>query len=80
MSKDITIEGLTPRQYQLVDLLWNCKDIEQVQALIAAMPTKQDRQDCRSLVQLLTWDSIELELGFSKEIKDAAARCISQCM
>lgn len=59
----ITISGLTERQRNLMDLLWGCKDLEQVNTLISAMPTEQDRQDCRGLVTILTQEVIEQELG-----------------
>ncbi len=76
----ITIDGLTERQKGIMDLLWNCADIEQINALILAMPTKQDQYDARALVLIATWESIEQELGYSKECKDAAARAIARCM
>ena len=76
----ITIDGLTERQKGIMDLLWNCADIEQINALILAMPTKQDQYDARALVLIATVESIEQELGFSKECKDAAKTAIARAM
>lgn len=48
-----------------MDLLWSCKDLDQVRAFIQALPTAADRCDARSLVDIATWDSIEEELGLT---------------
>ena len=72
----ITIEGLTPRQFQIMELLWGCSSIDQVEVLINAMPTDKDRCDAKSLVLIATHETIEQELGFSKEVIDAATRAI----
>jgi len=76
----ITITGLTDRQKTLMDLLWGCQDIEQIRTLIDALPTKQDKWDAMGLVEIATVESIEQELGFSKECTDAAAAAISNAM
>ena len=67
----ITINGLTERQKQLVDLMWNCRDLEQVNTLINALPTKQDRIDCKSLCTILIQETLEQEEGL--EAYEAAA-------
>lgn len=74
---DITIAGLTKRQKNLMDLIWGCKDIEQVNTLIAAMPTDKDKQDCKGLVTILMQEVIEQELGL-EDYRDAALTCISR--
>lgn len=76
----ITIQGLNERQRGIMDLLWNCEDIEQIKQFINALPTVQDKYDARSLVVIATQESIEQELGFSKETKDAAAAAICAAM
>ena len=76
----ITIEGLNDRQKGIMDLLWNCNDLEQIQTLIAALPSKQDQYDARSLVMIATVESIEQELGYSKECTDAAKAAIARAM
>jgi hypothetical protein len=62
----ITITGLTERQRQIMDLLWSCKDTEQVNTLIAALPNKQDQLDAHSLVRIAVWESIEHESGLDQ--------------
>ena len=76
----IHIDGLTTRQVQLMDLLWTCNDMEQIKRFISALPTKQDQLDARSLVLVATWESIEQELGYTQEHKDAAAIAIANAM
>ena len=76
----ISIEGLNDRQRNIMDMLWNCENIEQIQTLIRALPTKQDQYDARSLVLIATWESLETELGFSKEVRDAAAAATASIM
>ena len=75
----ITITGLTDRQRNIMDLLWGCASIEQVQTLINALPSRQDRIDAEALIKIATWESIEQELGL-EEYRDAANSCISRCM
>ena len=73
----ITINGLTERQKQLVDLMWNCKDLDAVNTLIAALPTKQDRIDCKSLCTILVQETLEQELGL-EQYEAAATAAITR--
>jgi hypothetical protein len=34
----ITIEGLSQKDIEICNLLWNCNSVEQVDAMVAAMP------------------------------------------
>jgi hypothetical protein len=63
-----------------MDLLWSCSTLEDVQSLVKALPTKQDRCDALSLVEIATVESLELEQGFNKECRDAAANAIHRAM
>ncbi len=74
----ITITGLTARQKQVIDLLWNCPTIEAAQALVAALPTHRDRCDAQSLLTMVAYDSIEQQEGLEQYAK-AAIDCISRC-
>jgi hypothetical protein len=74
----ITITGLTGRQKGIMDLLWNCRDLAQIQLFIKSLPTKADQYDALSLVTIATQESIEQELGFSQECRDAASLAISR--
>lgn len=69
----ITIQGLTVRQQQLCELMWSCRDIEQVRALIRALPTKQDQQSAETLMLLIVHETLEHEGGLDGYAEDAAA-------
>ena len=73
----ITINGLTQRQKQLVDLMWNCRDLDAVNTLINALPTQQDKQDCRALMTVLVQETLEQELGL-EAYEDAAQAAIAR--
>ena len=75
----ITINGLTERHKQLIDLMWNCRDLDAVNTLISALPTKQDKLDCRSLCTILIQETLEQELGL-EQYEDAATAAIARCM
>jgi hypothetical protein len=68
----ITIQGLTVRQQQLCELMWSCRDIEQVRALIRALPTKQDRQSAETLMLLIVHETLEDEGGLDDYSQDCA--------
>ena len=69
----ITIHGLTARHKQLIDLMWNCRDLAAVNTLIEALPTAQDKQDCRGLCTILVQETLEQELGLEQYEADAQA-------
>ena len=73
----ITITGLTARQKQVIDLLWNCTTLEQARALVAALPTERDRADAGSLLLMVGWDCVELEEGLD-QYAAAAAHAIAR--
>ena len=74
----ITITGLTARQKQVIDLLWNCPSIEAAQALVKALPTHRDRCDAQSLLTMVAYDSIEQQEGL-EQYAQAASDCLSRC-
>lgn len=74
----ITITGLTARQKQVIDLLWNCQSLAQAEALVAALPTHRDRCDARSLLTMVAWDSIEQQEGLD-QYAEAAGNLLSRC-
>ena len=75
----ITINGLTERHKQLIDLMWNCPDLEAVNTLINALPTEQDKRDCRGLCTILIQETLEQDLGLD-EYEDAANTAIHNAM
>ena len=72
----ISIEGLNDRQRNIMDLLWSCQTMSDVQAFIQALPTEQDRMDARGLILIATWDSLEQELGL-QAYEQTAVDCIN---
>jgi hypothetical protein len=74
----ITISGLTDRQKTIMELLWGCSTLEQVKALIAAMPTAADQQDARSLVLIATQETLEEE-GVLEQFEEQALALIDRC-
>ena len=75
----ISIHGLTQRHKQLIDLMWNCRDLDAVNTLINALPTEQDKQDCRGLCTILVQETLEQELGL-EQYEEAAATAIARAM
>jgi len=58
----IQITGLTHRQREIIDILWNCQSLGQAEAVLAALPYK-DGCDGRSLLQIAAWECTEQEQG-----------------
>jgi hypothetical protein len=74
----ITISGLTTRQKTIMDLLWTCNDLDQVQTFIKALPTVADQYDALSLVNIATQESLE-EDGVLEQFKETAREAIDRC-
>ena len=68
----INIQGLTVRQQQLCELMWSCRDLEQVRALIRALPTREDRQSAETLMLLIIHETLEDEGGLNDYSQDCA--------
>jgi len=68
----INIQGLTDRQRQLCDLMWSCRDLEQVRALIRALPTVEDQQQAETLMQVIIHESLEDQGGLNDYAEHAA--------
>ncbi len=73
----ITIHGLTVRQQQLCELMWSCRDIEQVRTLISALPTVEDQQSANTLMQVIVHETLEDE-GALNDYAEAAAGVIDR--
>jgi hypothetical protein len=74
----ITISGLTVRQKTIMDLLWTCRDLDQVNTFIKALPTVADQYDALSLVNIATLESLEEEGGIDRWEEQAHA-AIDRC-
>ena len=69
----IKLTGLTARQKQVIDLLWNCPSLDAAQALVRALPTHRDRCDAQSLLTIVAYDCQELEQGLEEYAAAASA-------
>jgi hypothetical protein len=58
----ITIEGLSQKDIEICNLLWNCDSIEAVDRMVAAMPSayKQRAQSLRELMTAAALDNVKV--------------------
>lgn len=52
MSVEFTLEGLTPKQMVLADIMWALDDFEQVQTFIRTLP-KREQAECQTIIELM---------------------------
>jgi len=57
----ITITGLTHKQKAIMDILWACSSIEQAELFIRSMPTRRDRCDAHTLMNIAVLETLEQE-------------------
>ena len=50
---DITIDGLSPSQMEIADILWKFDTIEQIDAWIAKIPTRRGRIEARVVQNMM---------------------------
>jgi hypothetical protein len=58
---NIQLEGLTPKQVALCDIMWTINSFDGVQNFIRSLPPA-DQRDCRTLVELM-------QLAFTDEVE-----------
>ena len=58
----ITIDGLSPKQMALADIMWAISSKEGVEAFIATLPRAEQRE-CQSLIELM-------QLAFMDEVSN----------
>lgn len=56
---EFTLEGLTPRQMILADIIWACDTQVAVQKFIRALPTYALRDEANSIVELMKMAAVE---------------------
>lgn len=59
MTVEFTIEGLTPRQTVLADIIWAFEDFADVKKFIKTLPTRALQDEANSLVELMKMAAIE---------------------
>ena len=56
---EFTLEGLTPRQMILADIIWACEDKPEVDRFINSLPTQAFRNEAKSIVDLMKMAAVE---------------------
>jgi len=55
----IRLEGLTPRQAILADLIWSCQTKKDIDYLISMMPDQELKEEAATLVNLMIVETID---------------------
>jgi hypothetical protein len=58
MSVEFTIEGLSPKQMVLADIMWDLDGFDEVQSFIKTLP-KREQKECRTIIDLMKMAMIE---------------------
>ena len=59
MSVEFTLEGLTPKQMFLADIIWECQTGDQVRTFVNSLPTPALRKEASTIVELMKMAVIE---------------------
>jgi hypothetical protein len=59
MSVEFTIVGLNDRQRVLADIIWSCKTAPAVKGFIRSLPTRAQRDEAESIVELMKLAVVE---------------------
>ena len=65
----IELQGLTKQQYQIADLLWSCESQQDVERMIAAMPTGY-REDAVTIHQLMIAAVMDQHTEITADVTD----------
>jgi hypothetical protein len=65
----ITLEGLTPKQYQLAELLWNCDSQQDVEQLKQSLPLSHQR-DAETIHQLMIASVFDDFTDITEDVRD----------
>jgi hypothetical protein len=77
---EITIDGLSPRQRILADLIWACDSREDIDGFIRFLPTQEMKDEARVIVDLMLMATIEQcydgisPMDEAKEVLDKIAK------
>jgi hypothetical protein len=55
---EIRLDGLTPRQQALADIMWSIEEWADVEKFIAALPARE-RIECQGIVEMMRIELIE---------------------
>jgi hypothetical protein len=68
----IKIEGLSPLQVQLADLIWSCSSQDDVELLIRNLPTEEYRRTATVMMEMIVVAAID-EVVNDSDYKDYKA-------
>jgi hypothetical protein len=58
MTVEFTIEGLSPKQMVLADIIWGLDGMDEVLAFMSTLP-KRERKECVTIVELMKMAVVE---------------------
>lgn len=58
---DITIEGLSPTQMEIADILWKIDTLDQIDSWIAKIPTRRGRIEARVVQNMMVAAVLDLQ-------------------
>ena len=75
MNKDLIIHGLTARQKEMLDIMWNMEELEDVEEWVSTLSEKEQKIS-EVLMQMVVLESYEgmLEETSTKEANDLINR------
>jgi hypothetical protein len=59
MTNKITIDGLTTRQCEICDMLWECSNIDEVRFLLDYVLDDHDRMTALTLIEIIHMEAAE---------------------
>jgi hypothetical protein len=77
---EITIDGLSPRQRILADLIWACDSKADIDSFIQFLPTQEMKDEARVIIDLMLMATIEQcydgisPMDEAKEVLDKIAK------
>ena len=77
---EITIDGLSPRQRILADLIWACDSKADIDGFIQFLPTQEMKDEARVIIDLMLMATIEQcydgisPMDEAKEVLDKIAK------
>jgi len=76
-SNMISIEGLTQKDIEICNLLWNCDSVEAVDRMVAAMPAAYKQRAC-VLRELMTAAALDMVKDIDESTKSLLASIASR--
>jgi hypothetical protein len=73
----IQLEGLTKRQYQIADMIWQCDSQENLDTLMSVMPPEY-KQDAVTVHELMLAAVFDQQLEIREDVKAVIDHCRSR--